>query len=160
MRVGQGFDAHQLIPTGRIVLAGVTVSTERGVAATSDGDVVAHAVTDALLGAAALGDMGEFFPPADPQWSDADSMEMLSTIVSRLERLGMRPGNVDATVIAATVRISPYRRQMRTNLAAVLGVPLDHVSVKATTTDELGFIGRDQGIAALAISTLITGPAR
>ncbi|HSF87181.1 MAG TPA: 2-C-methyl-D-erythritol 2,4-cyclodiphosphate synthase [Acidimicrobiia bacterium] len=156
MRVGQGIDVHAFTPTGRVVLAGVVAAEDRGVAATSDGDVIAHAVADALVGAAALGDLGEFFPSSDPQWKDADSMGLLATIVSRLDGLGMHAANVDVTVLAQTVRVSPLRNQMRANLAAVLRVPSEAVSVKATTTDHLGFLGRDEGIAAIAVVMLTT----
>ena len=154
MRVGIGFDAHGFSAAGKIVLAGVVVSEVRGIEATSDGDVVAHAVADALLGAAALGDLGEFFPSSDPRWKGADSMQLLATVVQRLDGLAMHPGNVDVTIVAQTVRISPHRDHMRANLAAVLRIAPEAVSVKATTTDHLGFFGRDEGIAAIAVATL------
>ena len=133
------------------------VSDERGIAATSDGDVAAHAVADALLGAAALGDLGELFPSSDPRWEGADSMELLATVVERLDGLAMRPANVDVTIVAQTVRVSPHRDGMRANLAAVLRIPPQAVSVKATTTDHLGFLGRDEGIAAIAVAILGAG---
>ncbi len=154
MRVGNGFDAHQFAPSGTVMLGGVTVETTRGVAATSDGDVVAHAVADALLGAAALGDLGELFPSSDPASHGADSMVLLSTVVLRLERLGFRVTSVDVTVLAQTVRVAPHRAAIRANLAAVLQLPPDAVSVKATTTDHMGFLGRDEGIAALAVACM------
>ncbi len=154
MRVGLGFDVHQLLPAGEVKLAGVVAATDRGVAATSDGDVVAHAVADALLGAAALGDIGEFFPSNDPRWRGADSMEMLAVVVRRLDAMAIRANHIDVTVIAQRVRVAPHRQRMRANLAAVVRVPIEAVSVKATTTDHLGFIGRDEGIAALAIASL------
>jgi len=150
VRVGHGFDAHRFSSIGHVTLAGVVVDTSRGVHATSDGDVLAHAVGDALLGAVALGDLGELFPSGDPHWQDADSMRLLGTVVERLEGLGYRISSVDATVIAQTVRVAPHRETMRANLAAVLRLPPDAVSVKATTTDHMGFLGRDEGIAALA----------
>lgn len=154
MRVGLGFDAHQLTPAGEVKLAGVVAATDRGVAATSDGDVVAHAVADALLGAAAFGDLGEFFPSDDPRWQGADSMEMLALVVQRLDGMAMRASNIDVTVIVQNVRVAPHRQRMRANLAAVVRLPIEAVSVKATTTDHLGFLGRDEGIAAIAIASL------
>jgi 2-C-methyl-D-erythritol 2,4-cyclodiphosphate synthase len=154
MRVGNGFDAHRFSAAGSIIVGGVVVDDTRGVEATSDGDVLAHAVADALLGAAAVGDLGDLFPSSDPTWVDADSMALLSTVVRRLDGLGYRVASVDVTVIAEKVRISPHRAAIRSNLAAVLMVSGDAVSVKATTTDGLGFLGRDEGIAALAIACM------
>lgn len=154
MRVGLGFDAHQFAASGRVLLAGVVAEATRGVAATSDGDVAAHAVSDALLGAAALGDIGEMFPSGDPQWRNADSMGLLSVVVQRLADSGFRPASVDVTVIAQSVGVAPHRTEMRHNLASVLGLTPDAVSVKATTTDHMGYLGRDEGIAAMAVVTL------
>lgn len=154
MRVGNGFDAHRFSPTGSVIVGGVVVDDTRGVAATSDGDVLAHAVADALLGAAAVGDLGDLFPSSDPAWADADSMALLSTVVRRLDGLGYRVASVDVTVIAERVRISPHRAAIRANLGAVLQLPGDAVSVKATSTDGLGFVGRDEGIAALATACM------
>jgi 2-C-methyl-D-erythritol 2,4-cyclodiphosphate synthase len=154
MRVGNGFDAHRFSSTGSIIIGGVVVDGTRGVVATSDGDVLAHAVADALLGAAAVGDLGDLFPSSDPVWADADSMTLLSTVVRRLDGLGYRVASVDVTVIAESVRISPHRAAIRANLAAVLDVPGDAVSVKATTTDGMGFLGRNEGIAALATACM------
>lgn len=158
MRVGLGFDAHQFTPSGRIVLAGVEATDRCGVAATSDGDVVAHAVADAILGAAALGDLGDLFPSDDPRWLDADSMLLLGIVVQRLDGLALHPSNVDVTVVAQDVRISPHRHEMRARLAAVLQLPVERVSVKATTTDHMGFIGRGEGIAAIAVVSLAARP--
>jgi 2-C-methyl-D-erythritol 2,4-cyclodiphosphate synthase len=154
MRVGNGFDAHQFSSTGSVILGGVVVDDTRGVEATSDGDVLAHAVADALLGAAAVGDLGDLFPSSDPAWADAHSMTLLSTVVRRLGGLGYRVTSVDVTVIAETVRVSPHRAAIRANLATALELSGDAVSVKATTTDGLGFIGRDEGIAALATACM------
>jgi 2-C-methyl-D-erythritol 2,4-cyclodiphosphate synthase len=151
MRVGQGIDAHPLRDSGRIVLGGVVVEERRGVDATSDGDVVAHAICDALLGAAALGDMGEMFPSADPDSQDADSMEMLAAVVARLAAAGLAAAQLDVTVIAETIRVAPHRDSIRRSLASALGIDVAGVSVKATTTDGLGFIGRDEGIACVAV---------
>ncbi|HET8738882.1 MAG TPA: 2-C-methyl-D-erythritol 2,4-cyclodiphosphate synthase [Acidimicrobiia bacterium] len=150
-RVGWGFDAHRLDGSPPLVLAGVVVSESLGVSATSDGDVVAHAVADALLGACALGDMGEHFPSSDPEMAGADSMGLLGKTVAMAARAGWRTAHVDVTVAAETVRIAPHRDQMRRELADVLGLDPDSVSVKATTTDGMGFIGRGEGLAAIAV---------
>ena len=147
-------DAHRFAIQPPVLLAGVEVNRRRGVEATSDGDVVAHAVIDALLGAAALGDIGTHFPSSDPRWEDADSMDLLATAVEKVEAADWRPAFCDVTVIAQTVRISPHRQAMREALGEVLGLPVDQVSVKATTTDGLGWLGRDEGIAAMATVSL------
>ena len=139
------------------MLAGVVVDDSRGVAATSDGDVVAHAVADALLGAAALGDLGDHFPSSDDRWEGADSMVMLSQVVALVGERGHAVTSVDVTVLAETVRVAPHRQAMRSNLAARLGVDGEAVSVKATTTDGLGWLGADEGLAATAVVML--GPA-
>ncbi|MET0832179.1 MAG: 2-C-methyl-D-erythritol 2,4-cyclodiphosphate synthase [Acidimicrobiia bacterium] len=160
MRTGFGIDAHRFSPNGTVKLAGVVVDETRGVAATSDGDVVAHAVTDAVLGAAALGDLGDHFPSSDPRWQDANSMEMLALAVTLVGDHGYAVASVDVTVLAEQVRIAPHRATMRANLADRLGVDPAEVSVKATTTDGLGWLGADEGIAATAVVMLgpIVGP--
>lgn len=154
MRVGWGYDAHRFTETGAIILGGVIVDAERGVAATSDGDVLAHAVIDALLGAAARGDMGTHFPSEDSRWHGADSMAMLPEARGIVEDAGLTVASVDATVLAETVRIAEHRDAIRQRLATVLGLPVDAVSVKATTTDGLGFTGTGEGIAATAVATV------
>jgi 2-C-methyl-D-erythritol 2,4-cyclodiphosphate synthase len=151
MRVGWGFDAHRFAPEGFVVLGGVIVDDTRGVEATSDGDVAAHALTDAVLGAAALGDLGEYYPSGDPRWSGADSIVILRDALARASAAGFQPASADVTVIAQSVRIAPHRDNIRTALAAALGIPVHSCSVKATTTDGLGFIGREEGIAAVAV---------
>lgn len=155
--VGFGYDAHAFGPiAGSVVLCGVEVGFDRVVSATSDGDVAAHALTDALLGATGLGDLGQYFPSSDPQWTDVASLEVfVADAVRRVAELGYRVHNVDVTVLAQRVRIAPHRETMRANVAAVTGADLDRVSVKATTTDGLGFIGRDEGLAAMAIVSLV-----
>lgn len=155
MRVGLGFDAHRSGGDGPVTLAGVVVSSERGLLGTSDADVAAHAVADALLGAAALGDLGTHFPSSDSRWEGANSMDLLKRVVTMLTEAGHRPGNVDLTIVSQSVRVAPHRATMRTNLAAVLAIDVDAVSVKATTTDHLGAIGRDEGVAAMAIAGLV-----
>ncbi len=153
-RIGWGFDAHRFGGSGPIVLAGVVVDQTRGIEATSDGDVVAHAVADALLGALALGDIGMHFPSSDPEMDDADSMDLLSKVVRIIEDRGSLIGNVDVTVVAQSVRIGPHRDEMRDRLAATLRIDRSSVSVKATTTDGMGSIGRDEGIAVAAVVTV------
>ena len=151
-----GFDAHRLnddLPPLKI--GGVIVDEHRGLSGTSDADVLAHAVADAVLGAAALGDLGTFFPSDDERWKGADSLDLLSRVVTLIESEGLHVGNVDTTVVAETVRIGPHREQMRANLAFALHVETTHVSVKATTTDELGALGRDEGVAASAVVLLV-----
>ncbi len=154
MRVGLGFDAHRFGGVPPVLAAGVAVDAGRGVEATSDGDVAAHAVADAVLGAAALGDLGDLFPSDDPRWQGADSMELLAEVVARVTAAGLRVASVDVTVIAERVRVAPHREVIRARLAEVLGIDASAVSVKATSTDGLGFIGRDEGIAALAVALL------
>lgn len=153
-RVGWGFDAHRFGGSGPVVLAGIVVDQTRGIEATSDGDVVAHAVADALLGALALGDIGMHFPSSDPEMDGADSMELLSKAVRIIEDRGSLIGNVDVTVVAQSVRIGPHRDEMRDRLAATLRIDRSSVSVKATTTDGMGSIGRDEGIAVAAVVTV------
>ena len=157
-RIGLGFDAHRLGGRPPLKLAGVVVDDGRGLVATSDGDVAAHAAADALLGAAALGDLGAFFPSDDGRWDGADSMELLAEVVGMVASSGMSIGNIDVTVIAEDVRVAPYREEMRTALAGVLGVGVDRVSVKATTTDGMGFTGRGEGVAAWVAVLLVEDP--
>jgi 2-C-methyl-D-erythritol 2,4-cyclodiphosphate synthase len=154
MRIGQGFDAHAFGEGRRLVLGGVTFEGETGLAGHSDGDVLTHAVIDALLGAAALGDIGGHFPSTDERWRDADSIEMLKHVVRLVSQAGLRPLNVDATVIAMKPRLGPHVVALRQNLAMALGIEAARVSVKATTTDGLGAFGRGEGIAAMAVALL------
>ena len=155
LRVGWGFDAHRFGGNPPIVLAGIVVDPDRGLLATSDGDVAAHAVADSLLGAAALEDIGALFPSSDPRWEGADSMLLLSEVVRLISKEGWEVAHVDLTVIAQSVRVAPRRDSMRRSIADVLGLPMDVVSVKATTTDHMGSIGRDEGMAAVAVATLV-----
>jgi 2-C-methyl-D-erythritol 2,4-cyclodiphosphate synthase len=154
VRVGWGFDAHRFTADGKVLLAGVAADETRGVAATSDGDVLAHAVADALLGAAALGDLGERYPSTDPAWHGADSMELLGDVVAAVAAAGHRVASLDVTVVCESVRVAPIRGRIRESLAARLGVDPDVVSVKATTTDGMGWIGADEGLAAVAVAVL------
>ena len=155
MRVGWGFDAHRFGGPGRTLLAGLEVDDARGVEATSDGDVLAHAVADALLGGAALGDLGVLFPSVDPRWRGADSMVLLAEVTARVAAAGYRVSSLDATVVAERVRVAPHREAIRARLAGVLGVEIEAVSVKATSTDGLGFLGRDEGLAAVVVAVLV-----
>jgi 2-C-methyl-D-erythritol 2,4-cyclodiphosphate synthase len=150
---GWGFDAHRFGGDPPVVLAGVVADSTRGLAGTSDADVVAHAAADALLGATALGDLGSLFPSDDPTLVGADSMELLAIAVRRCTSQGLVVSHLDVTVIAQSVRVAPIREQMRRRLASVVGVRVDAVSVKATSTDGMGFTGRDEGVAAVAVAT-------
>lgn len=154
VKVGWGFDAHRFGGPGPVRLAGIEVDGARGIVATSDGDVVAHAVADALLGSLALGDLGVHFPSSDPGMRDVDSMELLSSVVGKIEDRGHLIDNVDVTVIAQSVRIGPHRDEMRDRLASTLGIDPSVVSVKATSTDAMGSIGADEGIAVAAVVTI------
>lgn len=154
MRIGQGFDAHALVSGRRLVLGGVEIPYERGLEGHSDADVLLHAICDALLGAAALGDIGRHFPDSDPQYKDADSRVLLRSVARKLSAEGFAIANVDATVIAQAPRLAAHIPGMVANIAADLGVPPGCVNVKATTTEHLGFTGRGEGIAAQAIALL------
>jgi 2-C-methyl-D-erythritol 2,4-cyclodiphosphate synthase len=156
MTVGWGFDVHRFGGDPPVLLAGIPADTERGLLGTSDADVVAHAVADALLGAASLGDLGSLFPSSDPRWAGADSMALLRDVVGRFIGSGRRIDHLDVTVVAETVHVAPVRESVRTALAEALGVDLEAVSVKATTTDGLGFLGRNEGVAAMAVITAST----
>lgn len=156
MRVGVGYDSHRLEPGRRLVLGGVVIPAERGLAGHSDADAAAHAVTDAILGAAGLGDMGRHFPSDDPAWEGADSIDLLRRAVALLSERGYRVVNVDVTVVCEAPRLGPHTEAMSRRLAEALGVESPRVSVKATSNDGMGWIGRGEGIAALAV-TLIDG---
>ncbi|MCC7078175.1 MAG: 2-C-methyl-D-erythritol 4-phosphate cytidylyltransferase [Acidimicrobiia bacterium] len=153
--VGLGFDVHAFGGPGPLRLAGVDVEHEAGLAGHSDGDVVAHAVADALLGAAGLGDIGMLFPDTDPAYAGADSMRLLGQVVDQAKASGWHVTSVDVTIVCERPRVGPHREAMRTRLAVVLGVDATRVNVKATTTEKLGFTGRGEGIAAQAVATLV-----
>lgn len=159
VRIGQGFDAHAFAEGRRLVLGGVEIDHFIGLAGHSDADVLAHAIGDALLGAAALGDLGKHFPDTDPQYRDADSLDLLRRIVTMLAERGWSIANVDATVIAEAPKLAPYMDRMREALAGALGAQVDQVSIKATTTERLGFTGREEGIAATAIALIQAAPS-
>lgn len=151
MRIGEGYDVHRLTDGRRLILGGVDIPYEKGLDGHSDADVLAHAIADALLGAAVLGDIGKLFPDNDPKYLGADSLVLLSEVVKKVGERGYSIVNVDSTVIAQAPKLAPYIDRMRANLAASMGIPVDLVSVKATTEEHLGFTGRGEGIAAKAV---------
>lgn len=156
-RIGQGRDIHRLGTGDHVMLGGVRIPHDRGVQAHSDGDVVLHALCDALLGSLALGDIGGWFPEADPEWADADSTRLLTSVYARVRELGYGLNNLDITVLAQEPRLAPHVAAMRAHIAAVLELAEDAVSVKATTTEGLGGIGRREGLAAEAVVLLHDG---
>ena len=155
MRIGHGFDVHAFGEGDHLMLGGVRIGFDRGVLAHSDGDVVLHALCDAMLGAAALGDIGRHFPPADPCWKDADSRVFLRHSAALLRERGWRVGNADITVVCERPKIGPHANAMRALIAGDLGIERDAVSVKATTTEGLGATGRGEGIAAHAVCLIV-----
>lgn len=156
MRTGIGYDAHQLQPNRRLVIGGVHIPAEWGAAGHSDGDVLYHAAADAVLGAAALGDIGIYFPSSDPEFEGMDSRLIIAKARDLAVEKGLQLENLDATVVLESPKLSDHLGAMRENLAAVFEVGIDRISVKATTTDHLGFIGRGEGLAAIAAVLLIT----
>jgi 2-C-methyl-D-erythritol 2,4-cyclodiphosphate synthase len=154
MRIGQGFDVHRLVAGRRLVVGGVEIAHDKGLLGHSDADVLLHAICDALLGAAALGDIGKHFPDSDPRYKGIDSRELLRHVAALLKERGFKVGNVDATIIAQAPRMAPHIPKMVQNIAADLGIDAGAVNVKATTTEKLGFAGRGEGIAAQAICLL------
>jgi 2-C-methyl-D-erythritol 2,4-cyclodiphosphate synthase len=155
MRTGIGYDAHRFGPERRLVLGGVEIWHDQGLVGHSDADVLLHAIADAVFGAAALGDIGQHFPPSDERFRDADSQDLLRHVVRLAEEAGWAPGNVDATLLAEAPRIGPHVPLMRERIAACLGISREAVGVKATTNEGMGVIGRGEGIAAMAIATLV-----
>ncbi len=153
-RIGHGYDVHRLVPNRDLILGGTTIPFEKGLLGHSDADVLLHAICDALLGALALGDIGKQFPDNDAQYKDIDSRILLARTAKLIRKKGWQIGNIDATVIAQAPRLSPYIQEMRENIANTLELPLDAVSVKATTEEHLGFTGEGLGIAAHAVSLL------
>ncbi|WP_166206486.1 2-C-methyl-D-erythritol 2,4-cyclodiphosphate synthase [Cognatiluteimonas telluris] len=155
VRIGHGFDVHAFGPGDHLMLGGVRVSFERGVVAHSDGDVILHALCDAMLGALALGDIGRHFPPSDPQWRGADSRAFLRQCNELLGQRGWRLGNADITVVCERPKIDPHAGAMRAVIASDLGIDADAISIKATTTERMGFTGRGEGIAAHAVCLVV-----
>lgn len=157
LRIGTGFDVHRLVDGRRLLIGGVEIPHPQGLEGHSDADVLMHAVCDALLGAAALGDIGTHFPDSDPKWEGASGTELLSAVVAKVAAEGWSVGNVDSTVLAEEPRIAPHGKAMRENIAACCGIGAESVSVKATTLEGLGFLGRKEGIAAQAAVTILKG---
>ena len=154
LRIGQGYDVHRLTEGRRLILGGVDVPYEKGLLGHSDADVLTHAVMDALLGAAALGDIGKLFPDSDPRFAGADSVALLRRVTALLREKGWQVVNVDATVVAQAPKLAPYTMQMRENLAAAMGTDVSCVSVKATTEEHMGFTGSGEGMAAHAAALI------
>lgn len=153
-RSGIGYDSHRLVPGGPLTLGGVRIAVPLSLAGHSDGDAIAHAITDAVLGAAAAGDIGEMFSDSEPANRNRDSLDMLRRAVARVAERGWRPTHVDVTVIAEQPKLAPHTSAMRAALGAALGIPADDVSVKGKTNEGMGWIGRGEGIACIAVATL------
>jgi 2-C-methyl-D-erythritol 2,4-cyclodiphosphate synthase len=151
---GIGWDSHRLVGGRPLILGGVTIPYERGLAGHSDADVLSHAVIDALLGAAGLGDIGEHFPDTDARWAGADSLELLRAVVGLVGEGGHAVANVDSTVVMERPKLGPHRAEVRASLASALGIAVERVNVKASTGEGMGFVGRGEGVAALAVVTL------
>lgn len=154
MRIGHGYDVHRLTENRKLILGGVEIPYEKGLLGHSDADVLAHAIADALLGAAALGDIGKLFPDSDPAYKGADSLKLLAAVADKVRADGYAIGNIDATVLAQAPKLRPYIDEMRQRLADACGISLDRVSVKATTEEGLGFTGSGEGMAAHAVCLL------
>lgn len=155
MRIGQGYDVHRLAEGRKLILGGVEIPFEKGLLGHSDADVLTHAVMDALLGAAGLGDIGQHFPDSDPKYAGADSLRLLAEVIGKLSQAGWLVGNVDSTIIAQRPKLAEHLPAMRQNLARIMGVLPEQVNVKATTEEKLGFTGAGEGIAAQAVALLI-----
>ncbi|MBI5606340.1 MAG: 2-C-methyl-D-erythritol 2,4-cyclodiphosphate synthase [Deltaproteobacteria bacterium] len=153
-RVGQGYDVHCLVPGRPLILGGVKIAYHQGLAGHSDADVLCHALGDALLGAAGLGDLGRHFPDTDPRYKGISSLRLLETIISLLHQQGLGIENVDATVVAQAPKLAPYIQEMQTVLSKVLNLSAERINIKATTTEGLGFAGRQEGIAAYAVALI------
>lgn len=154
MRIGTGYDVHKLVPGRKLILGGVTVPYELGLDGHSDADVIVHAIMDALLGAAALGDIGQHFPDNDPKYKGADSIELLKEVGNILKKEGYKVGNIDSTIIAQRPKLMTFLPEMRKNVAAALGIDVNQVSIKATTEEHLGFTGRGEGISSQAVALI------
>lgn len=154
IRVGIGYDVHRLVAERRLVLGGIEVPSDKGLLGWSDGDVLVHAIIDALLGAAALGDIGSHFPPNDPAYEGISSIELLSRVGDMVKSQGWRIGNIDATIVAESPRLSPFFEKMRDNIAEALALDKSYAGIKAKTNEGLGFIGQGEGIAAYAVASV------
>ena len=158
VRIGHGYDVHRLVEGRKLILGGVEIPWERGLLGHSDADVLTHAVMDALLGAAGLGDIGRHFPDSDPAYAGADSLRLLAHVVELLREKGFLVGNVDTTILAQRPKLAPHIPEMRNNLARIMGVEPEQVNVKATTEEGLGFTGSGEGMAAHAVCLLVPSP--
>lgn len=154
MRIGHGYDVHRLTENRKLILGGVQIPFEKGLLGHSDADVLLHAISDALLGAAALGDIGKLFPDSDPKYKGADSLALLKTVCKEVEKSGFHVENIDATVLCQNPKLRPFIDEMRRNIASVCGIDVSSISVKATTEEGLGFTGSGEGIAAHAVCLL------
>ncbi len=154
IRIGQGYDVHRITENRKLIIGGVDIPYEKGLLGHSDADVLTHAVMDALLGAAAMGDIGKMFPDTDEKYKGADSLKLLKAVAERLAQSGYRISNVDSTVVAQRPKLAPFIEAMRENMATAMGIPTDAVSVKATTEEKLGFTGSGEGISAQAIALI------
>jgi 2-C-methyl-D-erythritol 2,4-cyclodiphosphate synthase len=155
IRIGNGYDIHQLVPDRPLILGGVKIPHSLGLLGHSDADVLTHAIMDALLGALGLGDIGHYFPPSDPKWEGADSILLLTQVLSIIQAQGWLIGNIDSTIVAEQPKLKPHLKSMRSSLAKAMAIDLDQVSIKATTNEKLGPVGREEGICAYAIALLV-----
>lgn len=158
IRIGNGYDIHQLVSDRPLILGGVKIPHELGLLGHSDADVLTHAIMDAMLGALSLGDIGLYFPPTDPQWAGADSLKLLGQVNQLIQERGWQVGNIDSVVVAERPKLKPHISAMRDRLAEVLNIEGDRIGIKATTNEKLGPVGREEGIAAYAVSLLVTQP--
>jgi len=156
MRIGHGYDVHKFGPGDKLILGGVSILYEHSFVAHSDGDVLIHALIDALLGAVALGDIGQHFPDTDAKWRGANSRQLLVAVVAMITSKGYKLGNADMTIVAQQPKMLPHLHKMRLNLSADIGCNIDQINIKATTTEELGFAGRKEGIACHAVALLVS----
>ena len=154
LRIGQGYDVHKLVPGRKLIIGGVEIPHTLGLLGHSDADVLAHAVADALLGGIRSGDIGKLFPDTDPAWEGANSLKLLSAVAAKVRNEGFEIIDVDSVIAAQAPKMAPHRERMRENLAAAMGIPVENVGVKATTTEHLGFEGREEGISATAVALL------
>ncbi|MGF1590059.1 MAG: 2-C-methyl-D-erythritol 2,4-cyclodiphosphate synthase [Pleurocapsa sp.] len=155
IRIGNGYDIHQLVEGRALILGGVKIPHTLGLLGHSDADVLTHSIMDALLGALGMGDIGHYFPPSDPQWKGADSLRLLEQVVRIIQSQGWEIGNIDSTIVAEQPKLKPHIKQMRSTLAEILAIAIDQISIKATTNEKLGPIGREEGICAYAVVLLI-----
>lgn len=155
IRIGNGYDIHQLVEGRALILGGVEIPHTLGLLGHSDADVLTHSIMDALLGALGLGDIGHYFPPSDPKWKGADSMLLLEQVTEIIQAQGWKIGNIDSTIVAEQPKLKPHLKAMRSSLAAKMAIAIDQISIKATTNEKLGPVGREEGICAYAVVLLV-----